>query len=51
MGPGGPCGLDYLTVYPLLDRLYPSDADAWTEAFTDFRVMEAAALAELRKAT
>lgn len=48
VGPGGPIGLDYCAVYPLLDRLHPTDADAWTDALDDIRVMESAALDEMR---
>lgn len=48
MGPGGPIGLDYAAVYPLLDRLHAGDADAWTDALDDIRVMEDAALDEMR---
>lgn len=50
MGPAGPVGLDYLAAYPLLDRQHRGSADAWNEAFADLRVMEAAALNEMRKA-
>lgn len=48
MGPGGPIGLDYAAVYPLLDHLHAGDADAWTDALDDIRVMEGAALDEMR---
>lgn len=44
MGPGGPVGLDYLAVYPLLDRLHADDAAAWDATFDDVRVIEIAAL-------
>ena len=48
MGASGPIGIDYGALYPLLDRLHPTDADAWTQALDDIRVMEGAALDEMR---
>lgn len=48
MGPAGAIGLDYCAAYPLLDRLHRDDVDAWTEALDDLRVMESAALDEMR---
>lgn len=43
MGTGGAIGLDYATLYPLLDRLGLTDAE-WLHALDDIRVMESAAL-------
>ena len=48
VGMGGPTGLRYEAVYPLLDRQY-SDPDGWDQAFDDVRVMEAAALRAMRE--
>lgn len=42
-GPGGPTGLDYCAVYPLMDRL-GLDADAWDALLADIQVMEAEAI-------
>lgn len=42
---GGPIGLDYAAMYPLLDR---ANGD-WNQLFEDIRVMESAALDELHK--
>jgi hypothetical protein len=46
-GMGGPTGLRYEALYPLLDRRCPSD-DEWQQTFDDVRTMETAALAALR---
>ena len=43
VGMGGPTGLDYAAVYPLLDRK-AADSDEWDQLFDDLRVMEGAAL-------
>ena len=43
----GPTGLDYSAMYPLLNREY--EGEAWDMAFADIRVMESAALKEIRK--
>lgn len=48
VGAGGPIGLDYATVYPLLDRLHPGAPDAWMQALDEIRDMEAEALDEMR---
>lgn len=47
VGMGGPTGLRYEAVYPLIDRQY-GDPDEWDRAFDDIRVMEAAALRAMR---
>ncbi len=46
VGPAGVTGLDYAAAYPLLDRAHCGDE--WDAAFTDLRVMEAAALDQIR---
>ncbi|MEY4416880.1 MAG: Phage related hypothetical protein [Pseudomonadota bacterium] len=43
-GMAGRTGLRYPSAYPLLDRLHPSDPDAWDEALDDLQTMERAAL-------
>jgi hypothetical protein len=48
MGPGGPVGLDYCAIYPLMDRMRLSDAD-WHALFADIGVLELAALDQLAK--
>lgn len=48
VGPGGPIGLDYAAVYPLLDRLHPDAPDEWARTLDDIRDMEAEALDEMR---
>lgn len=45
---GGPTGLRYEAVYPLLDRLH-GDQDEWMQAFDDLQVMERAALDVMRE--
>lgn len=47
-GMGGPTGLDYCAVYPLLDRM-TSDPDEWETHFEDVREMESAALEAMRE--
>lgn len=47
VGPGGPTGLDYAAVEPAL-RLTGVPRRRWREVFTDLRVMEDAALAQMR---
>lgn len=46
-GPAGPVGLDYPTLWQLLDR-QGFAGDEWHQAFADVRQMEDAALAALR---
>ena len=45
-GMGGPTGLDYAAVYPLLDRA-AKDPQEWDELFSDIQVMEGAALKQI----
>lgn len=49
-GMGGPVGLDYAALYPLLDRL-TSDPAEWHAHFEDVREMESAALDAMREKT
>ena len=46
IGRGGPTGLDYAAVYPLLDRA-AKDPQEWDELFSDIQVMEGAALKQI----
>ena len=46
IGMGGPTGLDYAAVYPLLDRA-AKDQQEWDELFSDIQVMEGAALKQI----
>ena len=46
IGMGGPTGLDYAAVYPLLDRA-AKDSQEWDEMFSDIHVMEGAALKQM----
>lgn len=46
IGMGGPTGLDYAAVYPLLDRA-AKDPQEWDEMFSDIKVMEGAALKQM----
>ena len=46
VGMGGPTGLDYAAVYPLLDRA-AKDQQEWDELFSDIKVMEGAALKQM----
>ena len=46
VGMGGPTGLDYSAVYPLLDRA-AKDPQEWDELFSDIQVMEGAALKQI----
>ena len=46
VGMGGPTGLDYAAVYPLLDRA-AKDPQEWAELFSDIQVMEGAALKQI----
>ena len=46
VGMGGPTGLDYAAVYPLLDRA-AKDPQEWDELFSDIQVMEGAALKQM----
>lgn len=48
VGPGGPVGLDY-GVFPAVLRLEQIPRADWPEAFDMLRIMEAAALIEMRK--
>ena len=43
---GGPTGLDYNAVYPLLDRAAKGPQE-WEEMFSDIQVMEGAALKQM----
>jgi len=43
VGMGGPSGLDYAAVYPLIDRLQ-LDPDEWDLLLEDIRTLEHAAL-------
>lgn len=43
VGFGGPVGLRYEALYPLLDRCTPGPDD-WSDMFEDVRVLESAAL-------
>ena len=43
---GGPTGLDYAAVYPLLDRI-AKDPTEWQDLFEDIQVMEGAALKQM----
>ena len=46
VGMGGPTGLDYAAVYPLLDRA-AKDPQEWDELLSDIQVMEGAALKQI----
>ena len=46
IGMGGPTGLDYAAVYPLLDRTAKSESE-WQDLFEDLQVMEGAALKQM----
>ena len=46
IGMGGPTGLDYAAVYPLLDRIAKDPAE-WQDLFEDIQVMEGAALKQM----
>lgn len=48
MGPAGPVGLDYAIAFRLMDRLGLSER-AWDWMFDDLRVLEDAALEQMRK--
>lgn len=43
---GGPTGLRYEAIYPLLDRA-ASDGDEWEALFHDLQILEAAALKQM----
>ncbi len=43
---GGPTGLRYEALYPLLDRA-AKDPQEWDELFSDIQVMEGAALKQM----
>lgn len=43
---GGPTGLRYEAIYPLLDRA-ASDGDEWDSLFHDLQILEAAALKQM----
>jgi hypothetical protein len=45
---GGPTGLDYGPVFHRLDRLAIT-GDEWESTFDDIRVLESAALEQMRK--
>ena len=40
---GGPTGLEYASLYPLIDRV-AKNPDEWDELFGDIQVLEIAAL-------
>ena len=48
VGMNGPAGLAYEAVYPLLDRLHPSEKE-WWQALDDIQHMERIALETMRK--
>lgn len=48
MGPPQKTGLDYPSLYPLLDRACDTQ-DAWQQTFRDVQVCEDAALQQMRK--
>lgn len=50
MGPAGPTGLNYLTLFAVLDRKY-QDRTEWDEAYADIQVLEIAALQQMRAKT
>lgn len=50
VGMSGATGLEYLVLFRLLDRRF-RDAEEWQNAFDDIRVMESAALDQMRKET
>lgn len=43
---GGPTGLRYEAIYPLLDRTASNDEE-WDQLFDDLQAMEAAALKQM----
>lgn len=43
---GGPTGLDYGAIYPLLDRIAADPAE-WMELFEDLQVLESTALKQM----
>lgn len=43
---GGPTGLRYEAIYPLLDRA-ASDGDEWEALFHDLQILEAASLKQM----
>lgn len=47
VGFGGPIGLDYSAVYPLIDRM-TDDKDEWAQILRDLQCMEFAALAAMK---
>ena len=47
VGHAGATGLVYASLYPLLDRAFPSPPE-WDQAFSDIRAMEAHALKEMK---
>lgn len=48
VGMNGATGLNYPSLYPLLDRLYPDDPAEWGRLFDEIQLMERAALKEMR---
>lgn len=46
VGMGGPTGLRYEAIYPLLDR-EAQDAEDWQQLFDDLQVLEGAALKQM----
>jgi hypothetical protein len=49
IGINGPTGLNYAAITPLVLRAIPISRAEWPQAFHDLRVMEAAALAQMRE--
>lgn len=47
-GMAGVTGLDYVALYPLIDRMN-LDQREWDEVFDDVRAMEAAAIEQMRE--
>lgn len=50
MGPAGPTGLNYPSLFALLDRQQLTP-DEWNEALADVQVLELAALKQMRTKT
>lgn len=46
IGMGGPTGLDYGAIYPLLDRI-SADQSEWMDLFDDIQTLERAALKQM----
>lgn len=48
VGMGGPTGLRYEAIYPLIDRASSSPTE-WNEIFSEIQILESAALAQMNK--